>query len=77
MALKIIYAHPDGMTVATVADWIFDGATETDRLVAYANQRLPAGTQYEIVDHTELPATRDFRNAWRFTPGAQVRTAGA
>lgn len=30
-------------------------------------QALPAGKQYKIVDVSEVPSDRTFRNAWEYT----------
>ena len=27
---------------------------------------VPTGVKYKIIDHTDLPADRDFRNAWEY-----------
>jgi hypothetical protein len=37
-------------------------------LIHIANRELPAGTKFRIVDASELPADRTFRDAWVFEP---------
>jgi hypothetical protein len=33
---------------------------------------VPAGVNYKIIDHSELPSDRAFRSAWFFNDGVQI-----
>jgi len=55
---KIIYKTDTGVAVITPSPkW--DGTIEE-----LAAKDVPTGAKYKIIDDSELPADRDFRNAW-------------
>lgn len=31
-----------------------------------AKKNVPTGVKYKIIEHTDLPADREFRNAWEY-----------
>lgn len=55
----IIYPNYDGgiciLTPAPECDLTIEQIAEKD---------VPAGKPYKIIDDTDVPATREFRNAW-------------
>jgi len=53
---RIIYATPDGVSVV-----IPTGELPIERVIA---KDVPAGSDYEIVDVSEIPSDRTFRGAW-------------
>jgi hypothetical protein len=66
MARRIVYTRPDG-GVSVVCPAPHLDTPETIDFVAVdaiAKAGLPP-TPYEVIDHTELPPTRRWRNAWR------------
>ena len=55
---KIIYPTETGISVIT--------PTGELSLEETALKDVPSGVKYKIIDHTDLPADRDFRNAWEY-----------
>jgi len=55
---KIIYPQETGIAVIH--------PTGELSLEETALKDVPTGVKYKIIDHTDLPADRDFRNAWEF-----------
>ena len=39
---------------------------EKDILIELANRQVPTGVRYKIIEDTDLPSDRDFRNAWEY-----------
>lgn len=60
--LRIIYPTPEG-GVAIIIPILESGLT----IEEIAAKDVPAGVPYKIVDASEIPADRTFRNAWEFT----------
>ena len=54
---KIIYPTDDGISVLT----LISGSAEE-----IAKKDVPTGVKYKIIDASDLPKERDFRNAWEF-----------
>ena len=54
---KIIYPTDDGISVLTP---ISGSAKEI------AKKDVPTGVKYKIIDASDLPQERDFRNAWEY-----------
>lgn len=52
---KIIYPTDDGISVLTP----ISGSAEE-----IAKKDVPTGIKYKIIEHTDLPSDRAFRNAW-------------
>ena len=55
---KIIYPQETGISVITPTGEL--SVEET------ALKDVPSGVKYKIIDSTDLPQERDFRNAWEF-----------
>tara|TARA_R100000315_G_C5227502_1_gene138503 strand:- start:505 stop:711 length:207 start_codon:yes stop_codon:yes gene_type:complete len=55
---KIIYPTKTGISVIT--------PTGELTLEETALKDVPSGVKYKIIDSTDLPPDRDFRNAWEF-----------
>ena len=60
MSQRIIYPTDDGVAIIVPADC---GLT-IEEIVA---KDVPAGKPYQIVDVSEIPSDRTFRNAWEYT----------
>jgi hypothetical protein len=58
MNQRIIYPNETGIAVIT--------PTGDLSLEETALKDVPSGVKYKIIDSTDLPADRDFRNAWEF-----------
>tara|TARA_R100000655_G_scaffold68061_1_gene106299 strand:+ start:332 stop:535 length:204 start_codon:yes stop_codon:yes gene_type:complete len=54
---KIIYPTDDGISVLTP----ISGSAEE-----IAQKDVPTGVKYKIIDASDLPKERDFRNAWEY-----------
>lgn len=57
---KIIYENADG-TIGVITPVVLDYGID-----ALAKKDVPAGLPYWIVDESALPASREYRDAWRF-----------
>ena len=55
---KIIYPHEAGISVLT--------PTGELPIEETALKDVPSGVKYKIIDASDLPSDRDFRNAWEF-----------
>ena len=61
MAKRIIWERPEGgLSVMTLTE----PNPTNDDLTRSANRDIPKGIKYKIIDTTDLPSDRDFRNAW-------------
>jgi len=58
MNQKIIYPNETGIAVIT--------PTGELSLEETAKKDVPTGVKYKIIDASDLPKERDFRNAWEF-----------
>ena len=54
---RIIYSDDDGRAIIIVP-------TEELSIEEVAKKDVPAGKKYKIVDKTDIPTDRSFRNAW-------------
>lgn len=61
MNQRIIYPTPEG----GVAVIIPSGELPIDEVAA---KDVPEGVEYKIVDVSEVPSDRTFRNAWEYQP---------
>jgi hypothetical protein len=61
MNQRIIYPTPDG----GVAVVIPTGELPIEEVAA---KDVPQGVEYKIVDVSEVPSDRTFRNAWEYQP---------
>ena len=63
--MRIIYANNDG-TIAIVVpseEWLNSNTIEE-----LARKDVPVGVDYWIVEDSEVPSDRTFRNAWELNP---------
>jgi hypothetical protein len=60
MDKRIIYPTDDGVAIIVPADC---GLT----IEEIAAKNVPAGKPYKIVDVSDIPTDRTFRNAWEYT----------
>jgi hypothetical protein len=61
MVKKIIWERPEGgLSVTTL---VKPNPTTSD-LTRSANRDIPKGIKYKIIDDTDLPSDRYFRDAW-------------
>ena len=60
---RIIYKNPDNSVSIIVpsAEYL-----ETHTIEELAIKDVPANTPYKIVDVSEIPSDRTFRNAWEY-----------
>lgn len=58
---RIIFAQEDGTAAIVVPA---EGPAKAKGLKAIAGQAVPTGVPYWIVDISEIPTDREFRNAW-------------
>lgn len=61
MNKRIIYPNGSGGVAIVVPSPNFDGTIE-----ALAAQVVPADTPYQIVDVSDIPEDRTFRDAWTY-----------
>ena len=60
---RIIYKNPDNTVSIIVPS---DEALSIMTIEQIANKNVPANTPYKIVDVSEIPSDRTFRNAWEY-----------
>jgi hypothetical protein len=60
----IIYPKDDGGVAIVIPT---PEALETMTIEEIAVKDVPAGKPYKIVDVTDIPSDRTFRNAWEYT----------
>jgi hypothetical protein len=58
---RIIYKNPDNTVSIIVPS---DEALSLMTIEQIANKDVPTGYKYKIVDVSEVPSDREFRNAW-------------
>ena len=65
MTKRIIYPSDDGgvAIVIPTPEWL---AQEGNTMEVLAEMKVPEGTPYKIVDVTDIPSDRTFRNAWEY-----------
>ena len=66
---KIIFPNETGISVIT--------PTGELSLEETALKDVPSGVKYKIIDASDLPADRDFRNAWEFDFSTDFDGVGA
>jgi hypothetical protein len=69
MNQRIIYPNETGIAVIT--------PTGELSLKETALKDVPSGVKYKIIDSTDLPPDRDFRNAWEFDFSTDFDGVGA
>ena len=60
---RIIYKNPDNSVSIIVPS---DEALQSMTIEQIAAKDVPANTPYKIVDVSEIPSDRTFRNAWEY-----------
>lgn len=62
---RIIYPTDDGgvKIVVPAPEWL---AQEGNTMEVLAEEIVPAGTPFKIVDVTDVPSDRTFRDAWEY-----------
>jgi hypothetical protein len=70
MPKSIIYNHPETGIAAIVhpayGDLARDPGDSDADLLARCLKRVPAGTPYAIIEDSEIPQDRTFRDAWEW-----------
>ena len=63
---RIIYPTDDGGVAIEIPapEWL---AKEGNTMELLAEERVPQGKPFKIVDVTDIPTDRTFRNAWEYT----------
>ena len=69
MSQKIIYPNETGIAVITPTGDLSVGET--------ALKDVPSGVKYKIIDSSDLPQERDFRNAWEYDFSTDFDGVGA
>ena len=69
MSQKIIYPNETGIAVITPTG---DLSVEETAL-----KDVPSGVKYKIIDSSDLPQERDFRNAWEYDFSTDFDGVGA
>ena len=69
MGKKIIYPTETGIVVLTPSGEL--SVEET------ALKDVPSGVKYKIIDESDLPSNRDFRNAWAYDFSTDFDGVGA
>ncbi len=66
MTKRIIYPTDDGGVdiVIPAPEWL---AQEGNTMEVLAKMRVPEDKPYKIVDVSDIPTDRTFRNAWEYT----------
>ena len=62
---RIIYPTDDGGVAIEIPapEWL---AKEGNTMELLAEERVPQGKPFKIVDVTDIPTDRTFRNAWEY-----------
>jgi hypothetical protein len=60
---RIIYKNPDNSVSIIVPS---GEALQSMTIEQIANKNVPANTPYKIIDVSEIPSDRTFRNAWEY-----------
>jgi hypothetical protein len=60
---RIIYKNPDNSVSIIIPT---DEALQSMTIEQIALKDVPANTPYKIVDVSEIPSDRTFRNAWEY-----------
>jgi hypothetical protein len=65
MNQRIIYPNDEGgvSIVVPAPEWLSQEGNTIDKL---AEMRVPEGKPYQIVDVSDIPSDRTFRNAWEY-----------
>ena len=65
MIKRIIYPTEDGVAIIVPAPaWLVEDGNTMELL---AQMKVPEGKPFKIVDVSDIPSDRTFRNAWEYT----------
>jgi len=66
MTQRIIYPTDEGgvAIIIPAPEWL---AQEGNTIELLVQMRVPAGKSYKIVDVSDIPTDRTFRNAWEYS----------
>jgi hypothetical protein len=66
MSKRIIYPTDNGgvAIIVPASEWL---AQEGNTIEILAAKDVPEGKPYKIIDTTDVPSDRTFRNAWEYT----------
>lgn len=60
----IIYPHDGGVAIVTpTQEWLTEEGNTMEKL---AEQTVPPGTSWKIVNSSDIPTDRTFRDAWEY-----------
>jgi len=67
MTQRIIYPNEEGGVAVVIpsSEWL---AQEGNTMALLAKKVVPEGKPFKIVDPSEIPSDRTFRNAWEYVP---------
>lgn len=68
---KIVYKTETGVAV------IHPAPACSRTIEEIAQKDVPTGLKYKIIEHTELPTSREFRNAWEVDEAELTDGVGA
>ena len=69
--MKILYLTPEGtLSIIVPVEW-------KSTMEKLAQQQVPTGLKYKIVEDSEIPETREFRNAWDIADSELTDGVGA
>jgi ribosomal protein S12 len=71
---RIIYKNPDNSVSIIVPS---DEALSLMTIEQIAKKDVPTGLKYKIVDVSEIPSDREFRNAWTIDDAELTDGVGA
>lgn len=66
MTKQIIYPTDEGgvAVITPTPEWLAEEGNTIEKL---AEKDVPAGKPFKIIDITDVPTDRTFRNAWEYT----------
>lgn len=73
--MQVIIYQPENSPVAVV--WPAQEYVEKYGVDAIAKKDVPHGLPYKIIDSSDLPTDRTFRNAWEVNPAILTDGVGA
>ncbi len=68
---RILYMQDSGVVAV-----ICPASTETQTVEEIAKKDVPTGKKYKIVDSSEVPTDRTFRNAWEINESERTDGVG-
>ena len=74
MTQRIVYKNDDGGVSVVIPS---DEALQSYTIQEIAEKDVPAGKAFKIVDATDIPSDRTFRNAWEVDEATLADGVGA